>query len=293
MQTSYYTRRVQALSLVYSSPMNTDSQHRQGRVEGKVALVTGSADGIGKAIAQLLAREGAKVVVSDINETLGQATAAELGGAFVKLDVSDEASWQAALAAIESAHGRLDILVNNAGIIGTKGPQDPENATLDDWRLVHKINLDSVFLGCKYAIRLMRKNGDAGGSIVNMSSRSGIVGVPGASAYASTKAAVRNHTKSVALYCAAQGLNIRCNSVHPASIMTAMWKKMLGEGAAYEANLAKFSKDIPMKRFGTPEEVAQAVLFLASDESSYTTGSEINVDGGILAGTATSPDTGK
>lgn len=293
MQTSYYTRRVWALSLVYSSPMNTDLQHRQGRVEGKVALVTGSADGIGKAIAQLLAREGAKVVVSDINEALGQATAAELGGAFVKLDVSDEASWQAAFAAIESAHGRLDILVNNAGIIGTKGPQDPENATLDDWRLVHKINLDSVFLGCKYAIKLMRKNGAAGGSIVNMSSRSGIVGVPGASAYASTKAAVRNHTKSVALYCAAQGLNIRCNSVHPASIMTAMWKKMLGEGAAYEANLAKFSKDIPMKRFGTPEEVAQAVLFLASDESSYTTGSEINVDGGILAGTATSPDTGK
>jgi len=134
---------------------------------------------------------------------------------------------------------------------------------------------------------------EKGGSIVNMSSRSGIVGVPFASAYASTKAAVRNHSKSVALYCSAKGYPIRCNSVHPASIMTAMWKKMLGEGEDFTKNLAKFSSDIPMKRFGTPEEVAQAVLFLASDESSYTTGGEITVDGGILAGTATSPDTQK
>lgn len=258
-----------------------------GRVAGKVALVTGGADGIGKSIGGLLAREGAKVVVADINEVLGQATAAEFGGIFIKLDVSSEDSWKAAVAETTSKLGGLHILVNNAGILG-KGTQNPEHATLADWQLVHKINLDSVFLGCKYAIAAMKGNG---GSIVNMSSRSGNVGVPGAAAYASTKAAIRNHTKSVALYCAQQGYKIRCNSVHPASIMTAMWKSMLGTGADFETNHAKFAKDIPMKRFGTPDEVAYAVLFLASDESSYTTGSELIVDGGVMAGTTTSPDT--
>jgi NAD(P)-dependent dehydrogenase (short-subunit alcohol dehydrogenase family) len=258
-----------------------------GRVENKIALVTGAADGIGKAIATLLSKEGAFVYVADINETLGEATAKEIGGSFVLLDVSKEDSWQSAIDEIKKQKGGLDILVNNAGIIG-KGAQDPEHATLADWKLIHAINLDSVFLGCKYAIGIMKEKG---GSIVNMSSRSGIVGVPGAAAYASTKAAVRNHTKSVALYCASQNYHIRCNSVHPGSIMTAMWKGMLGEGEDYEKNLAKFAKDIPLKRFGTPDEVAQAVMFFASDESSYTTGAELLVEGGIMAGTTTSPDT--
>lgn len=268
---------------------NTSKSTGKGRVAGKIALVTGGADGIGKAIGSLLAREGATVVVADINETLGQTTAAEFGGLFIKLDVSNESSWQSAIDMVRKQYGALHILVNNAGIMG-KGIQNPEHASLADWQLVHKINLDSVFLGCKYAIGLMK---ETGGSIVNMSSRSGIVGVPGAAAYASTKAAIRNHTKSVALYCAGQGYNIRCNSVHPASIMTAMWQNMLGTGKAAEEKLTKLCADIPMKRFGTPEEVAQAVLFLASDESSYTTGSELSVDGGILAGTATSPEVGK
>lgn len=258
-----------------------------GRVSGKVALVTGAADGIGKSVAELLAKEGAKVVVADVNETLGQATAAEFGGLFIKLDVGDEASWKVAIATTVEKMGGLDILVNNAGIMG-KGVQDPEHATLADWQFIHKVNLDSVFLGCKYAIGAMKAKG---GSIVNMSSRSGIIGVPGAAAYASSKAAVRNHTKSVALYCAQQGYNIRCNSVHPAAIMTAMWKNILGTGEAFEVNHAKFAHDIPMKRFGTPDEVAYAVLYLASDESSYTTGSELSVDGGVLAGTVASPDT--
>ncbi|MDE2037737.1 MAG: SDR family oxidoreductase [Patescibacteria group bacterium] len=257
-----------------------------GRLAGKVALVTGSADGIGKAIASRFAAEGARVIVSDINEALGAETARELGAAFLKLDASSEASWQEADAWIRSSYGRLDILVNNAGILG-KGAQDPESAPLDQWQAVHRINLDSVFLGCRTAIALMKEHG---GSIVNMSSRSGIVGVPTAAAYASTKAAVRNHTKSVALYCAGKGYRIRCNSVHPGSIMTAMWKSMLGDGPSYEENLARMSKDIPLKRFGTPEEVAAAVLFLASDESSYTTGAELLVECGILAGTASSPD---
>ncbi len=263
---------------------------KMGRVQDKVALVTGAADGIGKAIAALLSQEGARVIIADINEEMGQKTAQELGGTFMNLDVSKEEAWKKIIEDIKNNKelGKLDILVNNAGIIG-KGIQDPENTTLDDWKLVHSINLDSVFLGCKYAIMAMKSGG---GSIVNMSSRSGVVGVPGAAAYASTKAAVRNHTKSVALYCAQQGYNIRCNSVHPGSIMTAMWKAMLGDGESYEMNLKKFTKDTPMKRFGTPEEVAYAVLYLASEESSYTTGSELAVDGGILAGTLTSPDTG-
>ncbi len=260
---------------------------KNGRVAGKVALVTGGADGIGRAIAQMLAREGAQVVVADVNETLGKETARDIGGTFVYLDVSLEASWKNALEETVQIYGGVSVLVNNAGIMG-KGAQDPEHASLEDWKRIHSINLDSVFLGCKYAIEYMKKTG---GSIINMSSRSGIVGVPGASAYASTKAAVRNHTKSVALYCASQGYPIRCNSVHPASIMTAMWKNILGEGKAFEENHARFAKDIPLKRFGTPEEVAYAVLYLASDESSYTTGSEIIVDGGVLAGTMTSPDT--
>lgn len=259
----------------------------KGRVEGKVALVTGGADGIGKAIAGVLAREGAYVVIADVNEKLGPQTAVEVGGTFVRLDVADESSWKSALAETLKKYGGLHILVNNAGVMG-KGVQDPEHTSLDDWRMIHKINLDSVFLGCKYAIGAMKEKG---GSIVNMSSRSGMVGVPGAAAYASTKAAIRNHTKSVALYCAEQGYNIRCNSVHPADILTAMWKNVLGEGKEYEKNLTHFSRNIPMKRFGTTEEVANAVLFLASDESSYTTGSELIVDGGVLAGTATSPDT--
>jgi NAD(P)-dependent dehydrogenase (short-subunit alcohol dehydrogenase family) len=259
-----------------------------GRVQDKVALVTGGADGIGKAIAALLIKEGAKVIIADINADLGTKTAQEIGGYFLPLDVSNEQNWIEVMNAIKKDYGHLNILVNNAGIMG-KGIQDPEHSTLEEWHLLHKINLDSVFLGSKHAIPLMK---DKGGSIVNMSSRSGVVGVPTAVGYASTKAAIRNHTKSVALYCASQGYPIRCNSVHPAAIMTSMWKQMLGEGEAFEENHKKLAHDIPMKRFGTPEEVAYGVLFLASDESSYTTGSELSIDGGILAGTATSPDTG-
>ncbi len=264
-------------------------KEKNGRVHNKVALVTGAADGIGKAIATLLAREGAQIIIADVNETLGKQTAEALDGMFVMLDASREEAWQQVMNTIAEKYGRLDILVNNAGIIG-KGVQDPEHADFAMWKLVHSINLDSTFFGCKYGIQLMKKTGEPC-AIVNMSSRSGIIGVPGAAAYASTKAAVRNHTKSVALYCAQQGYNIRCNSIHPASIMTSMWKGMLGEGEAAKQKEAALSQDIPMKRFGTPEEVAYAVLFLASHESSYITGSELNIDGGILAGTTTSPDT--
>jgi len=263
-------------------------------VEGKVALVTGAARGIGRATAELLAREGACVVVTDFRDDEGAAVAEGLGkrAAYRRLDVRHEAEWEEALSFVEDRFGRLNVLVNNAGITGFEedlGPQDPEHATLEGWRAVHATNLDGVFLGCKHGIRAMRRAGD-GGSIVNVSSRSGLVGIPGAAAYASSKAAVRNHTKSVALYYAEQGLGIRCNSVHPAAILTPMWEPMLGEeGEEREARVRAFTKDTPLRRFGTAEEVAHAILYLSSQESAYTTGAELNLDGGILAGSAASP----
>lgn len=182
-------------------------------------------------------------------------------------------------------------MVNNAGITGLEvsgAVHNPEETSLADWRRVHEINLDGTFLGCKYAIQLMRKSG--GGSIINLSSRSGIVGIPGAAAYASSKAAIRNHTKSVALYCAQQGLNIRCNSIHPAAIRTPMWDAMLGdEGPARDQRVQQMMDTTPMHRFGKVEEVAALAVFLASDEAPFMTGSELTIDGGILAGSAASP----
>jgi NAD(P)-dependent dehydrogenase (short-subunit alcohol dehydrogenase family) len=180
--------------------------------------------------------------------------------------------------------------VNNAGITGLEGgltAHDPENVSLDEWRAVHRTNLDGVFLGCKYAIRTMRPKGT--GSIINISSRSGMVGIPAAAAYASSKAAVRNHTKTVALWCAQQGLAIRCNSIHPAAIMTPMWEPMLGVGGLREMRMKNLIKDTPLRRFGHPEEVAALATMLASNEAPYITGAEMNIDGGLLAGSAATP----
>jgi 3(or 17)beta-hydroxysteroid dehydrogenase len=258
-----------------------------GRLDGKIALVTGAARGIGEGIARAFVREGAHVLVTDVDDAAGAALAAELGptAAYRHLDVRDEEHWRAAVDALVAAHGRLDVVVNNAGIAGFEHgpePHDPEHATLEAWRAVHRVNLDGTFLGCKHAIRAMRPRGT--GAIVNISSRSGIVGVPTAAAYASSKAAIRNHTKSVALWCAQQGLTIRCNSIHPAAILTPMWEPMLGSGPDRDRNMRALTADTPLRRFGTVEEVAAVAVLLASDESTYMTGTEVNVDGGILAG---------
>lgn len=262
------------------------------RLARKVALVTGAARGIGAAISGAFVGEGATVWVTDIDAEGGWRTAQALGPAarFQRLDVRSEADWTAAIAALLAADGRLDILVNNAGITGLEaGPvaHDPEHASLADWRAVHATNLDGVFLGCRYAIRAMRRTGS--GSIVNISSRSGMVGIPGAAAYASSKAAVRNHSKSVALYCAEQGLAIRCNSIHPAAVLTPMWEPLLGSGPDRESRMAAFVADTPLRRFGTPEEIAAVAVMLASDEAAYMTGAELTIDGGILAGAAATP----
>jgi NAD(P)-dependent dehydrogenase (short-subunit alcohol dehydrogenase family) len=184
----------------------------------------------------------------------------------------------------------VDVVVNNAGVTGfEEGPvaHDPEHASLEAWRSVHRVNLDGTFLGCRYAIGAMKTRG--AGSIINVSSRSGLVGIPLAAAYASSKAAIRNHTKSVALYCAQRGWKIRCNSIHPAAILTRMWEPMLGEGPQREARMKALVADTPLKRFGDVGEVATVAVLLASDEATYITGAEINVDGGLLAGSAASP----
>lgn len=256
------------------------------RLEKKSALITGAARGIGAAVADAFVNEGARVIVTDIDQAAGEAFANSIGATFVKLDVSNEEDWRRT----EQTLPEVDIMVNNAGITGfEEGPvaHDPENASLSDWHKVHRVNLDGTFLGCRYAIRAMKAK--KSGSIINISSRSGMVGIPAAAAYASSKAAIRNHTKTVALYCAQNGLDIRCNSIHPAAILTPMWEPMLGDGPDREANMAALVADTPQKRFGLPEEVAALAVMLGSDEARYMTGSELTIDGGILAGSAASP----
>lgn len=264
-----------------------------GRLAGKCALVTGAARGIGAGIAEALRLCGAKVYASDIAVPNTADRASENGYRWLRLDVRSEEDWVKAISDIQSDGESIDILVNNAGVTGLEEstePHDPEHVSLEAWRRVHETNLDGTFLGCKHAIQAMRRHGRPS-SIVNISSRSGLVGIPAASAYASSKAAIRNHTKSVALYCAEQGLRIRCNSIHPGAILTPMWDAFLGVGEERDRNIASFVSDTPMRRFGTVEEVAALVVFLASDESSYTTGAEFVVDGGITAGASAAPTT--
>lgn len=263
----------------------------QHRLKNKVVLITGAARGIGEATAKLFAKEGAIVIVTDILDRQGQAVAAKIGkkAVYHHLDVREEKDWKTVMNRIEKKYHRLDVLVNNAGITGIEIPNsihDPENISLDAWQEVHDVNLKGTILGCKYAIPLMKRKG---GSIINISSRSGIVGIPRASAYASSKAGIRNHTKTVALYCAEERYSIRCNSIHPAAILTPMWDFMLGKGKQRKMMLKKIAEDIPLRKMGDPLDVAYAALYLASDESKYMTGSELHIDGGILAGSAASP----
>lgn len=256
------------------------------RLKNKTALITGSASGIGAAIAKTFAEQGADVIVTDINDAEAQTLANTIGGTYAHLDVSSEADW----AAILEAHPRLDILVNNAGITGFESGElvhDPANASLEAWHAVHAVNLDGTFLGCRTAIAAMKAAG--AGSIINISSRSGLVGIPGASAYASSKAAIINHTRSVALYCAQQGWAIRCNAIAPAAILTPIWEPMIGDGPDREQKMAALVDDTPLKRFGQPAEVAALAVMLASDDATYMTGEVLTLDGGLLAGSAASP----
>lgn len=256
------------------------------RLKNKTCVVTGAARGIGRAIAARFHEEGATVIATDVDRAGGQAAAAAIGCRFEPLDVREEADWARLALVVPTA----DVVVNNAGVTGFEAgmaAHDPEHASLADWRAVHRVNSDGTFLGCRYAIAAMKESGT--GSIINMSSRSGMVGVPGAAAYAASKAAIRNHSKTVALYRAQQGWQIRCNSIHPAAILTPMWEAMLGDGPDREARMQALVADTPLQRFGLPEEVAAVAVMLASDEARYVTGTEVTIDGGLLAGSAAAP----
>ena len=250
-----------------------------GRLDGKVALISGGARGQGAAEAILFAREGAKVVIGDILDDEGRQTEAqiaELGGdaSYVHLDVTSTDDWDAAVQTALDRYGRLDILVNNAGIGGTGG--GIEGATLESWDRTLDINAKGVFLGTKAAIPALRDSG--GGSIVNISSIAGIIGLTsGNPAYAASKGAVRLLTKSTAIQHAAD--NIRCNSVHPGMIVTAMTETLLSDPERRQY----WDDIIPMDRLGTVDDIANGVLFLASDDSSFVTGSELVIDGGVTA----------
>ena len=255
------------------------AEKSDGRVAGKVALVTGAGSGLGKAAAHMLADHGAKVAVTDINGESAEAVAKAIGDAAIALqhDVTDEARWQAVLKETVDRFGGLNILVNNAGI-GDHG--SVEDTSFETWRHVHAVDLDSVFLGCKYGVPYLRESG--GGSIINISSIAGIIAAHNLAAYNSAKAGVRHLTKSVALHCARRGGTIRCNSIHPTFIDTPI---LDGVAPNYPRDelVSKLARQVPLGRVGQPKDVAYAILYLASDESSFVTGSEIKVDGGISA----------
>ena len=253
------------------------------RVEGKVAIVTGAASGLGLASSKKMIQEGARVILTDINqeglndikEHLKDFSETQYSTEY--LDVTSEESWQEILEKVELEYGKINILINSAGIsLGS----DIVSTDFEVWKKVHQVNLDSVFLGCKYAIPKIAAYGP--GSIINLSSISGIVAGWNTAAYNSSKAGVRLLTKSVALYCAKKGYDVRCNSIHPAFVNTPILdpiKQAFGDDEA----VRKLARQIPMNKIGDTDDVAYAVLYLASDESKFMTGSEIILDGGLSA----------
>ena len=255
-----------------------------GDLDGRVALVTGAARGIGAATARALAAAGAKVVVSDVAD--GEASAAEVGGAYVRHDVTSEEQWIAAIAFAKRKFGGLDILVNNAGIFWLKPIVE---TSLEDFRRMQQVNVEGVFLGIKHAIPAIAERAakwDGGGAIVNLSSVAGIVGSPLTFAYNASKGAVRLMTKAAAMECAQAGLKVRVNSVHPGIIDTPMMseaaEKLAGATGA-NAVRERFAERHPMKKLGRDADIANAIKFLASDAAAFMTGAELVVDGGMTA----------
>jgi 3(or 17)beta-hydroxysteroid dehydrogenase len=244
-----------------------------GRVENKVVIVTGAAKGLGEADARLLAQEGARVVLADLDEANGRRVAEEIGrGArFVRHDVTQEAAWTSLIADVLAEDGRLDGLVNNAGVVEVGSV---ESATESEWRRVMAVNADGCFFGCKHAVSAMRQNG--GGSIVNMASIASLRGQWRFTAYCAAKGAVESLTRAVAVYCADNALKIRCNSLHPSGFDTPMVRNVRGAAQA----LASAPASAAAPGLGDPADLAQAVLFLISDESRYINGVALSVDNG-------------
>lgn len=254
------------------------------RVKNKVAIVTGGASGLGKSSAILLAREGAKIVVTDLNEGHGKEVVQmirEEGGEaiFIKQDVSKESDWGTVVNATQETFGKLNILANAAGIaIGG----NVEEVTLADWKKLLSINLDGSFLGTQYAIKAMKKTGE-GGSIINFSSIEGLVGDPNLTAYNASKGGVTLFTKSAALHCAKQGYGIRVNSIHPAYIWTPMVENLLKAEGDLEESKKQLESLHPIGHLGEPDDIGYGVVYLASDESKFMTGAELVIDGGYTA----------
>jgi 3(or 17)beta-hydroxysteroid dehydrogenase len=254
-----------------------------GRVEGKIAIVTGAAHGLGRAAAELLARDGASVVLTDIDEDGGYEaveaiTAAGGKAKFMVHDVSSEADWQRVIDETVSILGKLDILVNNAGVALQKNVED---TSLEEWRQLMSIDLDGVFLGTRCAIGAMKPAG--GGSIINLSSIAGLVGESGLAAYSAAKGGVRNFTKSAALHCGNIGSRIRVNSIHPAMVRTELFNEYIDAQPDPAAATQDLELRHPIGFLGEPVDIAYAVLYLASDESRWVTGSELVIDGGYTA----------
>ena len=259
-----------------------------GQVEGKIAIVTGGASGIGAACVETLAREGAKVVISDIDDLRGAALAAQVKAAgqdaiYLPHDVTDEGRWQEVVGEVERRYGRLDIMVANAGI-GIMTTSIVE-MSLADWRRQTAVNLDGVFLSVKHCIPLMRRSG--GGSIIMTSSIAGLRGSATLAGYCATKGGVRLFAKAIAMECASRGDGIRVNSVHPGIIDTPIWGKLSG-GRNAPIDIDEYGRrGAPLGRVGKPQDIANGVLFLASDAANYITGTELVIDGGITGGQIT------
>ena len=250
------------------------------RVEGKVAIVTGAASGLGRACALRLAREGARMVATDVDEAGGRAVAVELGsaGCFMAHDVRDEDAWRRVVAETLERFGRLDVLVNNAGVNAVGSIED---TSLEQWRAVFAVNADGVFLGCKHALPALRRSG--AGSIVNVSSIAALVGRPAFAAYGASKGAVRSLTKAVAVHCTALGYPVRCNSIHPGGIETPMTQALREMRAGAPPVALSLLAPVQGGALGQPDDVAELVLYLASDASRLVNGAELVIDGGVVA----------
>jgi 3(or 17)beta-hydroxysteroid dehydrogenase len=252
-------------------------------VQDKVVLVTGASGGIGAATVRALHREGARVVAADVTGTTGEKLFSELGCTFCKLDVAREDDWKRVVAEVAAQHGSIDVLVNAAGIEGDMVHGSPESTSLAEWRRVMSVNLDGTFLGCREALPVMKRKGT--GSIINISSTVAYIATPNSTAYGASKAGVMQLTKSVAMHGSLDGHRVRCNSVHPGIIATRMIESISAQLAQFNSvaveaiNQASLAR-IPFGEPGRPEDVADLILFLASDESRYITGSEFSIDGG-------------